>query len=53
MDARNDGNKIYKIKSASKSLNGPDFKNYASFISSHYQGLENEMYVKVDIQIDE
>jgi len=32
LELRNDGNKIYKIKQASKSENGGPFVNYASYL---------------------
>lgn len=57
MGARNDGNKIYKILEASKSKNGPVFRNYGQYLASHFE-LSNfdampQMYVKVDISIDQ
>ena len=49
LQKRNDGNKVYKIVQASRSLNGGPFINYASYLQSHFEGDQAELFVDIDI----
>ena len=53
-EVRNDGNKVYKLKEASKTMHGPAFKGYASVLGCYFMETEPdaEIFVKVEVTVD-
>mmetsp|Transcript_17575 Transcript_17575/g.29671 ORF Transcript_17575/g.29671 Transcript_17575/m.29671 type:complete len:154 (-) Transcript_17575:219-680(-) len=51
LEAQNDGNKVYKIKAASKALGHPPLKNYAALVESVIE-KGTQLFVELEIGVD-